>query len=401
MSQTIASALDNRIVTFVDINDEYNCVICMQVADEPVRCSGLCAGIFCGGCMQQSLARNRSCPSCKKNDITAPKDVVLRNQIMKHQVHCINKGNADEVTKTSNNRKRKATSDEKCTWTGKYDDLSTHMKQCDFELVACSNDCCKEKIERRELEHHLQACIHRTISCEHCNAAVKAALMNDHVNQCPKVKATCICSYECTRDLLDQHRDKDCPMMEIQCEVVGCGAKVMRRDYEKHQDDAAKQHVRLLSAAYQRLAATVVAPPSQIKWRITDIAAKLREAAVDWKGWKDYNSPRFDVFFRGSHKLYIQAEIQGKELGLYLFKDVELSDDKSRLDVGGTSITVTKAGLPDDKYTLDPGDFLEPPKWCGLGFAWFLVDMTPYIDNDGINITIDLKLNKDNEPLVL
>ena len=63
MSQTVASAFGNRIVTFVDIDNEYNCVICMQVADEPVRCSGLCAGILCNGCMQQALACNRSCPS--------------------------------------------------------------------------------------------------------------------------------------------------------------------------------------------------------------------------------------------------------------------------------------------------------------------------------------------------
>ena len=76
--------------------------------------------------MQQYLARNRSCPSCKKARITALKDVVLRNQIMKV-----------EATKTSNSRKRKASSassDEK--WTGKYDELSTHMKQCDFELFS-------------------------------------------------------------------------------------------------------------------------------------------------------------------------------------------------------------------------------------------------------------------------
>jgi hypothetical protein len=205
MSQTVASSLDNRIVTFVDINDEYDCVICMQVADEPVRCSGLCAGIFCGGCMQQALRGKKTCPSCKKARITALKDVVLRNQIMKHQVCCINKGNADDATKTSNNRKRKASSDEKCTWTGKYDELSTHMKQCDFELVPCSNEGCKEKIERREIEQHLQACIHRTTSCKHCNVAIKVALMNDHVNQCPKMKVTCICGYECTRDLLARY----------------------------------------------------------------------------------------------------------------------------------------------------------------------------------------------------
>ena len=397
MSQTVASALDNRIVSFVDINDEYNCVICMQVADEPVRCSGLCAGIFCGGCMQQALRLKKTCPSCKKARINALKDMVLRNQIMKHQVYCINKGIADEATKTSNIRKRKASSDEKCTWTGKYDELSTHMKQCDFELVACSNEGCKEKIERRELEEHLQACMHRMISCERCNAAIKAALMNNHVNECPKVKATCICSYECTTDLLAEHRDKDCPMTEIQCEVVGCGAKVMRRDYEKHQDDAAKQHVRLLSAAYHRLAATVVAPPSQIKWRITDIASKLQEAAVDKKR---YNSPSFDVFFHGSHKLYIQARIRGNRLQLYLFRDGESSGDKSRLNISGTSFTVTQAGLPDKKHTLSLETFLSPSS-LGWGFRSFLDDMTPYIDNDGINVTIDLKLNKDNKPLVL
>ena len=71
--------------------------------------------------MQQYLARNRSCPSYKKARITALKDVVLRNQIMKHQVYCINEGSDDEATKTSNSRKRKASSassDEKCTWTG-------------------------------------------------------------------------------------------------------------------------------------------------------------------------------------------------------------------------------------------------------------------------------------------
>ena len=114
---------------------------------------------------------------------------------------------------------------------------------------------------------------------------------------------------------------------------------MMRKDNEKHQDEAAKQHVRLLSSSQQKNS-------MQVKWRITDIAARLREADVDMKS---YESPRFDVFFRGSHKLYIIAKIQGDKLELYLHKDVELSDDKSRLDISGTSITVSKAGLPDVK----------------------------------------------------
>ena len=131
MSQTIASALNNRVVTFVDIDNDFDCVICMQVADNPVRCSSMCAGIFCERCMQQSLARDASCPSCKKANITALKDVVLRNQIMKHQVYCLN-----------NNGSGSASADVKCKWIGNYDQLADHLTQCEYiELVISQTNC--------------------------------------------------------------------------------------------------------------------------------------------------------------------------------------------------------------------------------------------------------------------
>ena len=446
MSQTVASALDNRIVTFVNINDEYNCVICMQVADEPVRCSGMCAGIFCNGCMEQALTRSNSCPSCNREDIAAPKDVILRNQIMKHQVYCINKGSGSDTDKAARtNRKRKASPEEKCTWTGQYDEISTHMKQCNFEIVACGNEGCKEKTERYKLMEHLQVCLHRTKKCDHCSIVVKVVAMPRHLRQCPKVVVSCECGFECTRDALTAHRDKDCPLVEICCDVIGCDAKMKRGDYEKHQVQTAIHHVRLLSAALgksihevrqenvrlsnevgivkqentrqsheldivkqentrllataanlEKLVKVVSTNPVQIKWRITDIAAKLREAAVDQKS---YYSPRFDVFFHGSHKLYIVITFQGNELSLYIGKDVGLSDVKSPLDIGGTSITVTKAGLPDEKRTISQESFFIPPS-CGFNLFrkpnWFsfLKPLTYYIDNDAINITVNLKLNE-------
>ena len=292
------------------------------------------------------------------------------------------------------------------------------------------------------LGKHLKVCIHRVANCGHCNVIVKSVAMPDHWLQCPKVDVSCECGFECTRDALTAHRDKDCPLVEICCDVIGCDAKMMRGDYEKHQEQSATHHVRLLSAALgksinevgigkqenarqsnevrrlsagfdsleqengrliaaagvlKKLVKVVSTKPMQVKWRLTDIAAKLREAAVVKKV---YCSPRFDVFFRGSHKLYIGVEIQGNRLGLYLCKNDELSDDQGRLDVGGSSITVTKDRQPDIKVTYPLETFLEPPLW-GLGVPSFLDDMTPYIDNDCINITINLELNKANEPLVL
>ena len=73
--------------------------------------------------------------------------------------------------------------------------------------------------------------------------------------------------------------------------------------------------------------------------------------------------------------------------------------DKSRLGVGGTSFTVKKSGLTDRRYILPFRTFLESPTGCG--FHSIVENITPYIDNDSINIVLDLKLSKDNEAIVL
>ena len=397
LQHTHSSALNNRIVTFINIDNDYKCVICLQVADDPVRCSGMCSGIFCSGCMQKALTRSNQCPLCKGEDTRALKDVVVRNQIMKHQVYCIHNDDIENTT----DRKRKASSDEKCTWIGKYDQLNTHINQCNFEVVICSNEGCKEKMERRLLDSHGQSCIYRTKMCDLCHMEVKLPLFEQHgESQCPKTQVTCVCGFQCTRDLLEEHQGKDCPLTEIPCEIIGCGRKLIRGDYDKHQIDALHQHIRLLSSTVQRLVSAAVDPqPIQIKWRLTDIATKLREASASLKC---YNSSIFEVLLRGSHKLYIQVRLLGNnELGLYLKKDVTISNDKSHLDIAGTSFTITKSNGLQIKKSLPSPTILQSPNW-GQGWLSFLPDLTSYIDNDGINITLDLKLNKgNNEPVIL
>ena len=451
MSLTTASALNNRVVSFVNtVDNDYNCVICMEVADDPVRCSALCRSIFCNGCMRHALARNNSCPSCKM-PTTAPalKDVLLINKILKNDVYCLNKGpnqsgDIDQHTSTDSRKRKAGPDDDKCTWTGKYDQLAAHLNQCDYGMVKCFNDGCADKVERCKLMVHLSVCVHRMANCDHCNVVVKSAAMLNHLRlQCPKVVVSCECGFECTRDALTAHRDKDCPLVEICCDVIGCDAKMTRGDYEKHQEQSASHHIRLLSAALGksleevavvkqenvRLSAEVgilqhrsrdletnfemgkrensrlltalqqlPMNPMQIKWCVTDIAAKLRESVDD----ENYSSSRFDVFFKGNHKLYMVVQIRGSNLGLYLFKDIILSDDKRRLDVSGSSFSVVdKAGLFEKKCTFpSENHFIEGgANWC-RGFRLFLDDITPYIHNDSLSITLYLKLS-DNEPLIL
>ena len=95
-------------------------------------------------------------------------------------------------------------------------------------MVACVNEGCKKKVARLDIEAHLQLCPHRTEKCDHCNVIVKSAVMLNHLRQCPKVVVSCECGFECARDALTAHRDKDCLLVEICCDVIGCDAKMKR-----------------------------------------------------------------------------------------------------------------------------------------------------------------------------
>ena len=75
--------------------------------------------------------------------------------------------------------------------------------------------------------------------------------------------------------------------------------------------------------------------------------------------------------------------------------------DKNALDISGSSFTVSKAGLPNAKMTYANPALVGPPNWS-WGWIPFLADMTRYIDDDGINVTLDLKLNKElQQPIIL
>lgn len=451
MSQTTASALNNRVVNFVNVVNEYTCVICNQVADEANTLqSGMCGGVFCNGCKDQAL-------ELFDLNTIALKDENSRMEILDKDVYCPNSN------RQGTSRKRKANRTENCSWIGKYNQLAAHLDQCDDEKLHCIIAGCEAMIERKNFQIHQQSCPHRIDMCVNCAFLIKSCDLHDHLNMdCPKAVVDCQCGFECERDALPAHRDKDCPMVEIMCDVIGCDAMERRGDNGKHQEQAACHHVHALSVAagqllvninsverekasliglvdalnkknkhlqdlvnntkremnnnfvvqvgvvkqendrlrerLDQLAKVVEEKNVQKILRIEDIAKKMIAAAVHEMS---HESPRFDVFFGGIiHKLYIRADIQGNRLGLDLCKDFEASNDKSSLSVGGSSITVNKIGKIDRKRTFPSTETMDSDH-SSLGWCNFLDNLSPFIDNDKINIILDLKFNKVDEPLVL
>lgn len=221
--------------------------------------------------------------------------------------------------------------------------------------------------------------------------------MTEHVDQwCPDIIVNCECGFECVRSNLAEHREDDCPLVEIEYDVVGCDELVLRRDYEKHQEDAAREHVLLLSSIVEKLQFATLPQPSQVQWKITDIARRRRAGASGFTSV--ISSPVFNVIFRGNHMLYMKSIIfRGNKLGIVLYKDFTASDNKDPLNVDGSTITATKAGSPDNIHSCFRG-LLKSSGPCEITL---LVDLESYIDKNSIDVTLNLKLTQVEEPLVL
>ena len=440
MSQSMSQKLGNTIDNFVDkIDDDFNCTICLNVADEPTRCSGLCGAMFCADCMRKALEHKKCCPACNKTKVTSVKDVILRNHIMKQSVYCIN--SSPEDREIDSLTKRKACNS--CTWVGKYDQLEIHLKDCDYHLVNCPHYGCSIKVTRIDMDRHKQSCSFQLMKCEHCQLNFKLASLKDHHNECPFRKVTCSCGAICLAKNLSSHSGNDCPNSLVQCKIAGCEEKVMRKEYSTHLSSAASKHMQLLSSAVEKLQTSnslhlsemkklqdlhteeikrleglhskvisfllvhseeikrldndfssklnklsdsVNTKTDLIKWRITGIKDKMKKAT---KEKKTYYSRTFDI---GHQKLSLGASFDKKTLKIIIF-----NESKGHIiSLEGTQVVVSKGKRQDLIETLtdsEPFDSLE--------YILSTDNMTPYIDDDGINISIHLKLKVVNKEIDL
>jgi len=422
-SQSLSSSLGSKYVTFVDkIDEDFNCTICLNVADEPSRCSSLCGAMFCGDCMKQALQSKKCCPACNKTKVTATKDVILRNQIMKQSVYCINTNPEDQIitTKTSPT-KRKAS---RCSWIGKYDQLEQHLKECDYQKVKCSYPGCDIFIDRIELDRHKQSCLFQLKHCDYCKIQFNLKSLKDHLSQCPSRLVKCTCGLSCLAKNLNNHKTNDCPDGVVQCNIGGCQEKVIRKEYQAHLSSASNKHIQLLSSKVEELktinaknlseiqslqcengeltdrldglsnendtlterldslSSKVDTYSAVINWKLTDIKAKMKEASKEEKIW---SSREFDIYFNGHQKLLIQAKINKKSLRIGLFNGLNA---EHKIDLSDTQIVISKDKQPDLSNTMHCN-----PCEKNERYTYDMTEnMTPYIDKDCINVTVHLKL---------
>ena len=141
---------DSRFEKAVD--GHFHCSICYNVLKEPMMCRNN-EHLFCRDCITKHLNTNsHTCPECNE-DLTVE---TLRRARLASNILCGLKIKCDY-------------SHRGCQEYIRLEELDSHVENCGFAPVRCSNEECEMIVNKREIIHHESTvCEYRKVKCHNC-----------------------------------------------------------------------------------------------------------------------------------------------------------------------------------------------------------------------------------------
>ena len=141
---------DSRFEKAVD--DHFHCSICYNVLREPMMCRNN-EHLFCRDCITEHLNTNsHTCPECNE-DLTVEalrRARVISNILSGLKIMC-------------------DYSQRGCQEYIRLEELDSHVENCGFAPVKCSNEECEMIVNKREIIHHESTvCEYRKVKCHNC-----------------------------------------------------------------------------------------------------------------------------------------------------------------------------------------------------------------------------------------
>ena len=135
-----------------DVDENFHCSICYNVLKDPRMCRNN-EHIFCLACISEHLRVNsQTCPECNEHLSvdTLRRARLASNYLSKLKINC------DHASRG-------------CAELTCLEDLETHVANCGYAPVLCSNAECGMVIKKRErLHHESEVCRHRKVKCHDC-----------------------------------------------------------------------------------------------------------------------------------------------------------------------------------------------------------------------------------------
>ena len=134
--------------------DSFSCKICLEVLHDPVQCQNN-EHYFCRKCITKHLENSETCPLCMdhltlENLRPVPRVIFeIISQLKKPRCRHVSRGCVENV---------------------EVEDVLLYEQTCGYAPVVCSNEGCKETVNRRDQEsHETEECKFRKITCESCD----------------------------------------------------------------------------------------------------------------------------------------------------------------------------------------------------------------------------------------
>ena len=134
------------------VNPNFHCPICFNVFKEPKMCRRN-QHVFCSSCIERHLQNSATCPECM-DELT----VDTLNQAPRVLVNCLSELNinCDYFTRG-------------CRDFVQLGGLQTHVMNCGFAPMKCSNDGCTVVVNKRDqIRHETEVCELRKVKCHDC-----------------------------------------------------------------------------------------------------------------------------------------------------------------------------------------------------------------------------------------
>ena len=135
------------------IDDGFICCICLCVLKDPMQCENN-EHYFCSGCIKELLKKtSHNCPVCQDKLTVetlrkAPR--IVGDCVSRYRIRC------DYATRG-------------CDEVLELGTLQTHVQDCDFMPVSCSNEGCDKIVSKRDVKHHeSELCQFRRTTYDDC-----------------------------------------------------------------------------------------------------------------------------------------------------------------------------------------------------------------------------------------
>ncbi len=188
-----------------DVDEHFHCSICYNVLKEPRTCRNN-DHVFCLACITQHLMLNsQTCPECNEhlNVDTLRRPRVLTNYLSKLKINC------DHASQG-------------CPEFTCVEDLTTHVANCGFAPVLCSNENCGMEINKQEKNHHeTVVCEYRKVKCHDCGQIQEAVgrLVGNLMELDGKVEAT-------NKEMKNNHADMRKIVGKLEGSLVGMNKNI-------------------------------------------------------------------------------------------------------------------------------------------------------------------------------